>query len=1253
MTKRRGRGAIRILAAGAIFIVLVACLFLTPPIKRLTFNFLCRYLDSATGIRVEASSVGLDYFRGRAEFENLTIRSSSALELPPFFRVEHAAMTLDILKIIRGKIVIEEITLTRPEIYYFIDGDGKDNLPVLPSSEDGAGTMPDILIARVEIRDSVFRYDDTPSRLFIELPDWNLDVTGDAQMHLHRIVFENRTDAELRYEDVVLPVKSLMFDGSLDLEGNGFEISSARIAADGFSADITGNINFSGPSSRPSIDVTIQTTAELRQAAELAAMELPIGGKLSGEIRASGNFDSLDISTRLGISDFKFHSYTQDALELSLKGNWLIDSERLIFPEIAVLSPEGTIAGKADIAVPGTSGINTITAEFKNLDVRPLVKLADAPLDIASHGAGSVSLEWEGDFDLDKATATALVTFTADIAEPEAGVLPFSGSLNASLKNNQLEIMVPEMNALDFEASGRFTLENFQNIEGKFEGTNADIGPTIPGIARFFDAGELPLAAGELGGSLSFHLLAAGSINQPEISASLDMPELSFKKLKISSRSDLLFRDGTLDFSGDFGLPQNSAAALKGTLNFSGDDPVIAVTAQAEYVPVAIVSDILDLEIPLSGVFDASVELGGQVENLEGNAVISVSDLALYEKPLGRVDAEINFLNMEIRSEKFLLWRDPENPEISEDPENFLTAQFSYDLDSGRFGLIADGKDLTLSGWNLPERIPVPGKINLKISGEGTIDQPRVEARMDADDMKMKYNGEETSLGPVSIIADIVSEDARITANAPRLNLSAEARGRLSAPYPFTGELRTENSDLSVIGLKILREELPFGGAIDAVIRAAGNLENPERTEIDADIHNMVLRAQPHEARLFSPTRLMYRDGVLEITNPALLVTRSSEFEISGRIPIFETAFEETLKLRGRVGLAEALSFTPASEDIDIEGILTFDVDVNVLDGVYGGRGEIAMERGRANIPGLPLPFEAININANVENGALILRNASAGWGGGTISITGELPFRALPWNIPGVIARDGPVQFALAVRDMTPEMTGLFPSGLIGKVSLRAEGNAERADLESLRAEIIFDDLGFKVDTLTFHQQAPARIDISDGRATISSLNIIGPETNLRFGGSAGLLSSEAPLDLRLEGFFDAAVLTVGDPDLRAAGRFDIRIAAGGTISEPALSGYAETNNGRFSLRDPRIVADDLHIRLAVTPEEITVEHLTGLLNGGSLTGEGALGYDRGLLNDIDLRVSFNNCFLEAPKGLKSASSGTIIIASKEDTIE
>jgi len=1243
MKKRRLRRTIGILTAVAISTVAVFCLLLTPPAKRLAFNYFCRYLEKTAGIRVETASVRLGYFHGRAVFENLTVRSSAASCMPPLFRANHVDIDLDIKKVLRGKIAIEKITIAGLEIYYYADNDGNDNVPILPSSGDGSA--PDILIASAAIRDGVFRYDDLSKNLFIKIPELNIDVTGDAQTLLHHIVFENQADADLMHEDVSLSAGTLRFIGNLDLKNNSFEISSSRFSADGFSADITGSVNYSAPS----MDLTINATVDLPRASALASLREPLGGNLSGEIHAVGNFESLDILTRIGITNFGFYSYRQNALELALNGNWRNDSKRLVFPQIVVSSSEGNISGKADLAVPGTSGTNFVAAEIKNINLSPLIKLTGTPFDIASHADGTVGIKWEGDFNLDKAEADARITLAADIAEPGAGIFPINGSFSASLKNNQLEVTIPELRALDIETSGRLALEKFKNIEGEFTGANTDIGLTIQQIAHLLNVDDFPAAAGGLSGAASFHIKAGGNLENPEISASLETPDLTFRKLTISANSDFIFRSDTLDFTSEFGLPENSAAVVKGRLNFSGEDAIVSIEADAKRVPATILNDVLNLQIPLSGHVDAAFDISGAIHNPEGSAVVYTSDLSFYEMPLGQLDAELAFSNREIHSEKFLLRRNPENLESF---GNALEARFSYSLDSGRFGLRADGIDMTLGDWNLHERIRVPEKINFQISGEGTIDDPRIYAQIDTEDMRVSTDDEETSLGPVFITAGIISKNANISARAPRLNLYAEALGGLYAPYPFTAELHAENSDISVIGLKP-QDGQRLGGEINAVIRASGNMQNPEQVEIDADIQNLALRVQDKQAWLFSPAKLLFRDRVLEIPNPALLVTRGSQLELSGRVPIGETDLEETLKLNGRVDLAEVLSFAFTKEELGVDGVISLNGTVNVLNGVFSGAGEIAMERGVVNIPGLPLPFRAVNIKAAVQDGALILRDASAVWGDGTIAISGELPFSALPWKIPGLVAYDSPVQFKIAVTGLTPEMTGIFPSALTGKVSFHAAGNADQADLESLRAEIIFDDLNFKVESLEFYQLEPSRIEIADGSAIISQLSIIGPETNLRMSGSAGILHSDAPIDLRLEGFLDAAILTFGDPDLRAAGQFDIQAAAGGTLSEPALSGYAETSNARFSLRTPRIEAYDLNIRLALNPEKISIEHITGLLNGGNLTGDGSLGYSRGLLGDINLRLSFNNFSLEAPKGLKSASSGTITITSKEDAIE
>ncbi|MDR1727421.1 MAG: translocation/assembly module TamB, partial [Acidobacteriota bacterium] len=1282
MKKRWVRRTTLVLAAIAALVVLVVCLLHAPPVRQFAFDRLCRRLERTQGVRVEALITDIGYLDGTVDVRDLSVRSVAAPDRP-FLRAGRLFIDIGVRDALRGRWTVEDLALERPEVAYLVDAEGRDNLPRGGSAKTSPGRIPDFLVVHAVAEGGAFRYEDLRRDLSATIPSWRLSVAGDARTRTHHVEFAQTPPADplvaygVGREAFGVPIQALRLVGVLDLGKGEFTISSARVAASGVAADIAGKVSFDAPS----FDVTVRPAIDLGVAAGVAAMNAPLRGDLSGEVAAAGDFDRVDVSAHMTVSGLSVRDWRQESLALALTGGWRRDSGRWVFPEIALSAPDGAVAGKADLAASGAQGgassPNSVSVEFKRLNLRSVAKLAGAPLDVASRADGRIDMRWQGGGSLGKVAAAAHLDIEAMRVEPGPGVLPVGGALDARLEANRLEIDARGLDGLGVAVTGKVAFRDFREIEGDVSGAGEDIGQAIARFARFFGAAEPPAALDELHGPAQFRIQASGPLAQVEAVAQLDVPNLAFKGRRgLGARSNFIWRGAALGFDGDFGLPQNAAASVRGSLDFSQGEAALSAEARGERLPALLANDLFGLRLPLDGVLDASATLQGPLRDpgaLEGKASLRGEGLAIDNEPLGALDAALALSGGVLRSERLILRRAADGG--GDGLDDAVEAQLSYALvgaDAGRYAVRAQGRGLRLRNPGiLPAGSPLPGKVDLEMSGEGTLDEPRLRARVHADEVRVVRAGKEVPLGAVSVEAGLSDGGVSLAASAPRLDLSGTGRIGLSPPFPFSGELQARKSDLGVLDLR-LRDGQPLGGALDAVVRATGELGDLQGAEVVADVQGLMLQArdpdtgQERRARLFSPASLRYRDGVLDIPVPALLVMRSSQVELSGGFPLAGTGAGETLRLRGRVNIADALPFvkpqagpsrSPSEEGLSIDGVLNLDLGVKVRGKVFGGDGELSLERGAVQIPGSPLPFTDIAVNAGVEDGALVVRSATAKWGVGDIALSGEFPFSALPQPVPGLVARDGPVRFNLTVAGLTPEMTGMFPEGLTGRVSLHAEGSAAKADPRALRAEVAFDELRFKVGTLEFRQQAPVRVDVADGVATVSSFTVVGPETDLRLSGSATLFPEgggavAAPIGLRLEGHLDAALLTFGDPDLKAAGRLDLLAALDGSLYEPVLSGYAETGNGRLALSDPRIVADDLRIRLGLSPDRITVERLEGILNGGSLRGEGSLGYRRGILNDIDLRATFQDFFLDAPEGLKSASSGTISIKSEEDAI-
>lgn len=1253
MHKRWFRLTCSIVAAIVAFIILIGAVLHTPPAQRFVFDQLRSYLRRTAGMEVETSAFNLNYLQGAATLEGLVVRSTRTPDFPPLFSAARVYANIGILDAVRGSWIIEQLTLTKPEIHYFMASDGRTNLP---KTRPSSGPAPEILFLHAEALQGSFRYQNLRSKIDARMPRWHVTLAGNPQSRAHRIAFRNQQPAAVHYGSAEIPIQVLELSG--DLHSDSLQLHTLRIEAAGSALSAKGLIrNFS----KPTLDLSLDARLALRSLASAAGAQAPVGGSISGALHIAGTPDRIQLQTALTGSDISALSYRQTRFTLMARGEWQQGPEGLFLKKFALSSPEGRVEGTARLYPAGSSRLNTVAVHIQNLDLFPLWKLIHPPFDLASRAGGNAAMQWQGALDPQKITVTARLNLTAARSLPGHSLLPVSGRVDARLQAHRLQATVQALNAFGMETDGQLSMRNFQAMEGSFQGNSTNIDHVIRQLARFLGETDPSPLGTTVSGPLQFRLQAGGSLKHPQLTATMDTPSLEIGKLKhLGAQTRAIFDNSTLRFQSTLALPHSASIAAEGSLDFGGRATRLSLNAAASAVPVAAIPAMLDRKIPASGTMQASLNLQGPLDNLAGNASLTGEGLEFHGEFLGRLDAQLLLSDKQIRSTQFQLHRNP-----LDSSRDKLEARLLYDLDSKQFQLQADATALSLKRRDAAAYQagahrdgghrdgghhnggPFDGTVDLTISGTGTMEQPSLQMRLASDNIRVHQR----STGPVTVAASLIHEDVRIDATAPQLKLSASVRGSNRAPYPFEGEITASDSDLSILGLK-LGGKHPVSGLLNAVIRGSGNADNPEDSVLTARIRDFKLRAANLEIHTQEPAIIEYRNQAIEIFPTATLATGSSSVMASGRIPMLAQAPDGKLDLKARVDMAEILPFLPAREGLAAKGIIHLDLALTGSRQNLGGTGTIALDNGEIKIPQSPLPLTAITLRADLQDGGLTLSKAEAAWGPGTIALTGEFPFGLLPANLPVTLPRrKGPARFVLDMKNLSPEIAGIFPKEIAGSVSVRATGQADRMDLRALTAQIIFRDLNFSVDTVRFQQKDSSQIDIRDGIASISKFSIIGPQTNLAASGSIGL-DAQGPLQLSLAGDLDAALLTFASNSIKTAGTLQLQIQASGVRSAPALTGYAEMHNGRLSIRNPRIVADGLQVRLNLTPDQISIQKFNGTLNGGPLTIEGSIGYRKGLYNGIDLKASLQDFYLNFPEGLKSSSSGNLTVTSAEDSI-
>jgi len=288
-----------------------------------------------------------------------------------------------------------------------------------------------------------------------------------------------------------------------------------------------------------------------------------------------------------------------------------------------------------------------------------------------------------------------------------------------------------------------------------------------------------------------------------------------------------------------------------------------------------------------------------------------------------------------------------------------------------------------------------------------------------------------------------------------------------------------------------------------------------------------------------------------------------------------------------------------------------------------------------------------VQVRLRLADGMATIERLTGRWGRAAVDASGTIPLEFLPPLPVGITRSGGPAGIKASVRDLDPATIPRAPAGLTGRVSLEIEASAAHADPGALEGHIDFQELEFAFNKLSLAQQAPSRIRIGSGAATVERLALAGSAGTVVASGTVGLMGQQL-VDLKVDGTLQASVVSALTTKLRTDGTATWTLAARGSARAPELSGSVD-------LDDVTIASDSLHFaavnvngHVDLTGRSLELTRLTGEINGGTLEGAGRITVGNGDISDIDLQVRASNVAYDAPLNLRSLSDATIRLSRR-----
>jgi outer membrane protein assembly complex protein YaeT len=1200
-------------------IVLVLSLLHTPPARRYALKQIVQIMGKQ-GIRFDSSTFDYNLFDLSATLKDVVIQSPQTPDLPPLLRADQASVDIGLRSLIGGKLVVEDATIRNPQVHLVFDEKGRSNIPKLPEKKK-TDSETNYLIDKAVITGGELRIEDRRQQATAYLPIRELVMDGNPLTDNHDIKLTTGIGGTVSYQGRQMPLSNVTADALL--KKDGVEIRNLTAALGPSTVSASGTVD---DFDNLRLNVKADAGADLGSLTAFAGVQQKAEGTARIALTASGTLEQLKARATVSGDDLTLDRLRN--VDLKAEAEYDAAASRARVESLNVQMPAGMIQGTADLALKPSAGESTANIRARNLDLQSLSRTFESPVRVASRATADIAARFPA-MEFEKPTGDATVRLTATRSTPAKDVVPLTATLNAKTQGNRVVIGIRDLRALDAQAAGQVVVADRRSLDGDVKLEAPSLASTIASAEAFLGREPGTLVGTPVDGPLNIAADLGGTVQNPSVGAELEASGVSAGDLKgIDIQATADYNPNRVVLENATASWQNQVITAAGTAGLKGRAPALNLTAQSQNISIqSVLAGLNRSDLPVSGTASFTAEVRGTTKQPEADVQLKATDLIAYKETLGTLAAQAQLRGRVVNITELRLDKPQEGGDGS------LVATGSYNLDTKSYSIDAKSDDLKLTSLTLPDGRSVRAELDFAAKSQGTAEDPSGEVKLAAKDVQVGSD----KFGDVNLRANAANGQAHVEAGAPAFNVSAKADVGIKAPYPGTFEVQANDVDLASLPVKI---EQPVAGSVTATVRGSGPLEKfVEQGQATAEIAELDLRWRDQPIRSDGPLVARYGNRQVTIDRMAV-VAQNSRIELQGTLPVNARTGQGAINLSARLDLPTLMSYVPTQEPVLAQGTATIagsirgnleridpDISVTLKDG--------AIAAGTQKVP-----VTNVGLQANIRNGALELQSVTAQLGVATVNASGTVPFALLPAKLPVELPRaQGPAQFTAELKALSLSDLEGVPDKVSGTVSARINAEAARPELEAVNAKLSFPDLRVQIGSYALEQKGTSEILIENGTARVNQFVLTGPSTELQIAGTAGLTGAR-PLDVRLDGTFDAAIASAFTDAVQTRGASELKVAVSGTAQKPQAQGYFQLTDAQVSLREPRVGIDALNVRLDLAGTKATLSRLDGVMNGGDLSGSGSTEFANGALRNTNLNIKAADVYMNAPEGLKTVSN-------------
>jgi outer membrane protein assembly factor BamA/autotransporter translocation and assembly factor TamB len=203
---------------GAICVLLILALFVlqSGPVRRYALNRVTTLL-AERHIELNTDELRYNLLNASLDLRNVRVRSSDLPDAPVFATIKRARIDVSLPDLLRGRYIVQSGRVEGVEVHYYVDEQGRDNLP-RPLRDPNEPTKPlDYLISKASVTGARVRYENRGQQVDADVPIDTIEVEGDRLTDRHQVRFES-ANATVRIKERTTPIERITGDADLGNE---------------------------------------------------------------------------------------------------------------------------------------------------------------------------------------------------------------------------------------------------------------------------------------------------------------------------------------------------------------------------------------------------------------------------------------------------------------------------------------------------------------------------------------------------------------------------------------------------------------------------------------------------------------------------------------------------------------------------------------------------------------------------------------------------------------------------------------------------------------------------------------------------------------------------------------------------------------------------------------------------------------------------------------------------------------------------